>query len=72
MLRYETIELGQDMMKRRYDQPHHDRVHFEASEVVVMLRQPVPGQSTKLQSKYRERSMRVIKSYSRTHIVWLN
>jgi len=30
------------------------RVHFDIGEVVFMLRQPVPRQSTKLQSKYRE------------------
>jgi len=47
-------------MKRRYDQRHHDRLRFEAGEVVVMLRQPVPGQSAKLQSKYRERPLQVI------------
>lgn len=47
-------------MKRQYDRRHHDRVHFDIGEVVVMLRQPTPGQSTKLQSKYRERPMQII------------
>ncbi|CAI6355473.1 unnamed protein product [Macrosiphum euphorbiae] len=47
-------------MKRWYDQRHHNRVRFEAGEVIVMLRQPVPGQSTKLQSKYCDCPLQVI------------
>lgn len=34
----DSIVQGQVQMKRRYDQRHHDRLRFEAGEVVVMLR----------------------------------
>lgn len=57
----QAIETGQSRMKKWYDQRHHQAAKYEVGEVVVMLRQPLPDQNTKLQAKYRERPLQVIK-----------
>jgi len=44
----DTLLRHQEEMKRQYDRRHQDRVHFDNGEVLVILRQPEPGQSTKL------------------------
>jgi len=56
-----VIEQGQLRMKKWYDQHHHQGVKYDVGEVVVMLRQPRPDQNSKLQAKYRERPLQVIK-----------
>jgi hypothetical protein len=55
----ETVVAQQQYMKEAYDQRHYTGVKY-VGEVVVMLRQPSADQSTKLQSKYRERPLQVI------------
>jgi len=40
-------------MKERYDQKRNKSISYEDGKMVAMLRAPNPGQSTKLQTKYR-------------------
>jgi len=48
-------------MKEQYDRRHYEGVRYEVGEVVVMLKQPTAGQPTKLQAKYREKPLQVMK-----------
>jgi len=56
----QNIAVGQQQMKNHYDSRHTDNIKFDIGEVVVMLRQPIPDQPSKLQGKYRERPLQVI------------
>lgn len=56
----QTILKQQEAMKERYNGRHHDGIHFDFGEIVVMLRQPVSCEPSKLQSKYREKPLQVI------------
>lgn len=51
----------QKKMKDQYDRKHFDDIRYEVGEVVVMLRQPTAGQPSKLQAKYREKPLQVMK-----------
>ncbi|CAI6344904.1 unnamed protein product [Macrosiphum euphorbiae] len=57
----ENIVREQKKMKNRYDRKHFDGIRYEVGEVVVMLRQPTAGQPSKLQAKYREKPLQVMK-----------
>lgn len=48
-------------MKQFYDRRHYDGVKYDVDEVVVMLRAPAADQPTKLQSKYRERPLQIMR-----------
>lgn len=49
----DNILKTQVSMKERYDQKRNTSISYEVGEMVAMLRAPNPGQSTKLQTKYR-------------------
>ncbi|CAI6359512.1 unnamed protein product [Macrosiphum euphorbiae] len=49
----DNILKTQVSMKERYDQKRNKSISYEVGEMVAMLRAPTPGQSTKLQTKYR-------------------
>jgi len=53
----DSILRGQTKMKTQYDRKHFDGNRYEVSKVVVMLKQPLVGQLSKLQVKYREKSL---------------
>lgn len=57
----ENILRGQAKMKDQYDRRHYEGVRYEVGEVVVMLKQPKAGQPTKLQAKYREKPLQIMK-----------
>jgi len=57
----ENIVHEQTKMKSQYDRKHFDGIRYEVGEVVVMLRQPTVGQPSKLQAKYREKPLQVMK-----------
>lgn len=57
----ENIVHEQMKMKDQYDRKHFDGIRYEVGEVVVMLRQPTAGQPSKLQAKYREKPLQVMK-----------
>jgi len=56
-----TILQEQLEMKKRYDRKHFDGIRYDVGEVVVMLKQPVAGQPSKLQAKYREKPLQIMK-----------
>lgn len=47
-------------MKKNYYRKHYEGIKLNVAEVVVMLKQPNPGEATKLQAKYRENPLQVI------------
>lgn len=49
----DNILKTQVSMKGRYDLKRNKSISYEVGEMVAMLRAPNPGQSTKLQTKYR-------------------
>lgn len=57
----EIILHEQTKMKTRYDRRHFDGIRYEVGEVVVMLKQPAAGQPSKLQAKYREKPLQIMK-----------
>jgi len=57
----ENILRGQAKMKEQYDRRHYEGVRYEVGEVVVMLKQPTASQPTKLQAKYREKPLQIMK-----------
>lgn len=56
----ESIVNAQVKMKTAHDRKRHLGIKYEVGEVVVMLKQPVPHLSTKLQSKYRVKPLQVV------------
>ncbi|KAF0716778.1 CCHC-type domain-containing protein, partial [Aphis craccivora] len=57
----DAIATGQANMKAHYDRKRCLGTKYEVGEVVVMLQQPRPDQPTKLQAKYREKPLHVMK-----------
>jgi len=56
----ENIIYTQAKMKIAHDRKRHEGIKYEVGEVVVMLKQPVPHLSTKLQPKYRVKPLQVV------------
>lgn len=54
------IEQQQKKMKEYYDLKHYGGLTYNLGEVVAIQRQPVQGESTKLQRKYHDRPMQVV------------
>lgn len=48
--------------KEIYDRKHYDGVRYEVGEIVVMQRQPFVDQNSKLQAKYREKPLQVMRT----------
>jgi len=61
----DAIIGAQQSMAKTYNLKHYQGQIFEPGKIVVMLRAPAQGQSTKLQSKYREKPLQVIEKLPR-------
>lgn len=57
----ENIERKQAQMQNHYNRKHFDGIRYEVGNVVVILRQPTVDQPSKLQAKYCEKPLQVMK-----------
>lgn len=57
----DNILTQQQQMKKLYDRRHYEGVTYQVGEVVVMLKPPTIGEPSKLQSKYRERPLQILR-----------